>query len=68
MPTPHAKADVRRQTTQDLYGALGQLGERLYLEALCLCDDEKEAAAFASASLIRSLEERGLLGRLVPVG
>jgi hypothetical protein len=51
----------------ELYGVLGALGERMFLEAMSLCDDEKEAAAWASANLIRSLEERRLLARLAAI-
>jgi hypothetical protein len=53
-----------RSSTRELYGLLGALGERMYLEAVPLCDSEKEAAAWASANLIRSLEERRLLARM----
>jgi len=53
-----------QRSTVELYNQLGALGERLYLEAMSLCDDEKEAAAWASANLVKSLEERRLLGRL----
>jgi hypothetical protein len=58
------KRDSVRRSTRELYGFLAELGERLYLEAMCLCDDEQEAAAWASAILVRSLEERKLLERV----
>ncbi len=69
-PTPAAPLDARtehdelRRSTHDLYLLLGALGERLFLEALALCDTEQEAAAWASANLVRSLEERRLLARV----
>lgn len=56
-----------RQSTRELYDLLGALGERMYLEAISLCDSEKEAAAWASANLVRSLEQRRLLTRLAAV-
>lgn len=46
-----------RPGARDIFGALATLGERIYSEALCLCDSEQEAAALASAHLVRSLEE-----------
>ncbi len=55
---------VRRAGARALYEAVGALGERMYTEALCLCDSEKEAAAWASANLVRSLEEKRLLARI----
>jgi hypothetical protein len=64
MPTSPRRVEVMRRSTRDLYTLLGQLGERLYLEAMCLCEDEKEAAAWASANLVRSLEEKRLLQRI----
>ncbi len=53
-----------RRSTRELYTLLGQLGERLYLEACCLYDDEEEAARWASANLVHALEERRLLERI----
>lgn len=55
---------VRRAGSRELYEAVGALGARLYAEAICLCDSEQEAAAWASANLVRSLEEHRLLTRL----
>jgi hypothetical protein len=63
-PTNVQSTDDLRRATLELYGLLGALGERLFYEAFCLCDDEREAAAWASASLVRSLEERRLLERI----
>ncbi len=63
----HARArrvEGLRRSTHELYTLLGELGQRLYLEACCLCDDEREAAAWASANLVRALEERRLLERI----
>jgi hypothetical protein len=62
LDTPEIEA--LRQSTYELYGFLGALGERMFLEAMSLCDSEKEAAAWASANLVRSLEERRLLARV----
>ena len=53
-----------RRSTHELYSLLTHLGERFYLEAMALCDDEQEAAAWASANLVRSLEEKHLLSRI----
>ncbi len=53
-----------RASSREVYTLLGALGERMFLEAFSLCDNEKEAAAWASANLIRSLEERRLLARM----
>lgn len=69
MPTATRSSSARRvnglrRSTRELYGVLAQLGERLYLEAMCLYDDEEEAAAWASANLIQSLEQRCLLQRI----
>ena len=60
-PTPHAAP------APELLNLLGSLGERMFLEAMTLCDSENEAAAWASANLIRSLEERRLLARMAAV-
>ena len=56
-----------RSSSRELYGLLGALGERMYLEAMSLCDSEKEAAAWASANLVRSLEQHRLLARVAQV-
>lgn len=53
-----------QRSTHELYRTLAVLGDRLYLEALALCDDEQQAASWASALLVRSLEEQRLLGRI----
>jgi hypothetical protein len=59
---------IPAQTTpREVYDLLGALGERLFLEAVSLCDNEKEAAAWASANLVRSLEERRLLARMAKI-
>lgn len=61
-PTTH-----RSSPSPELYNLLGSLGERMFLEAMSLCDSETEAAAWASANLIRSLEERRLLARMAAI-
>jgi len=47
-----------RRNTYELYSLLGALGDRLYLESLALCDDEQQAAAWASAQLVCALERQ----------
>jgi hypothetical protein len=56
--------DELRRSTHELYSLLTHLGERFYLEAMALCDSEQEAAAWATANLVRSLEEQRLLSRI----
>lgn len=58
------QAAALRRSTHELYSLLTNLGERFYLEAMALCDSEQEAAAWASANLVRSLEEKRLLVRI----
>lgn len=53
-----------QQSTHEVYRSLAVLGDRLYLETLALCDDEQQAARWASALLVRSLEEQRLLHAL----
>jgi hypothetical protein len=65
--TQKQEEQLLRRSSRELYGLLGALGERMYLEAMSLCDSEKEAAAWASANLVRSLEEHRLLGRVALV-
>ena len=60
----HARGSIRSAGTRVLYETLAELGEQYYAEALCLCDSERDAAAWASASLVRSLEQKRLLRRL----
>lgn len=60
----HARGSVRTAGARVLYEALAELGEQYYSEALCLCDSEREAAAWATATLVRSLEQKRLLQRL----
>jgi hypothetical protein len=58
------RTEARRGSVRDLYAALTELGERLYLEALCLCENEEEAAAWASANLVHALQQQNFLGRI----
>ena len=63
-PSMSRQAAALKRSTTELYNLLTNLGERFYLEGMALCDDEKEAVAWASANLVRSLEERQLLARI----
>jgi len=58
------RRDGRRTSVRDLYAALSELGERLYMEALCLCENEEDAAAWASANLVYALQKQNFLGRI----
>ena len=62
--TERRRHDAIRRNTRELYRLLGVLGDQLFHETLALCDDEREAVAWASAILIQSLEERRLLARI----
>ena len=62
--TERRASSALQHSTHEVYRSLAALGDRLYLEALALCDDEQQAARWASALLVRSLEEQRLLRTL----
>lgn len=60
-PSPSPHEEERRRAGQ--IDALAMLGASLYAEALHLCDDEEEAAAHASAAMVKWLEEQSEIAR-----
>lgn len=55
---------IRKQAVKAGLAGVADLGERLFDEAMLVCDSEREAAVMASASLISWLER----GRAVVPG
>ncbi len=53
----------RREASRQLLEAVAELGESLYDDALELCEDEREAAFVASATLLSALERERVLRR-----
>jgi hypothetical protein len=53
----------RREASRQLLEAVTELGETLFDDALELCDDEREAAFVASATLLSALERERVLRR-----
>lgn len=53
----------RGQAAREITEALSELGENFFDEALCFCDNERDAAFLASASLVRALERESILVR-----
>lgn len=52
--------------SREVFEAVAELGESFYDDAMQLCDDEREAAAWASATLVQTLLREKVLGRAAP--
>ncbi len=66
--TPTAKHETERQArrllaTRQVFEAVAELAESFYDDALRICDDEREAAFLASATLLSALEREKVLRR-----
>lgn len=61
---PERKAR-RILAAREVFEAVADLGESFYDEALQICDDEREAAFLASATLLSALEREQVLRRPV---
>ncbi len=61
------------QAYRELYGAVCELSESLFDQAVAMCRDERQAAALASCNLVRALQQgrrasgSGLMRRLSEV-
>ena len=64
-PTKHQTERRARRilATREVFEAVAELAESFYDEALELCDDEREAAFLASATLLSALEREKVLKR-----
>lgn len=62
--SPGLVETIRNKTVKAGLAGVADLGERLFDEAMLVCDSERDAAAMASASLISWLER----GRAVVPG
>jgi hypothetical protein len=58
-----ARTIARVRLSREVFEAVAELGESFYDEALQVCDDEREAAFLASATLLSALEQEKLLAR-----
>jgi len=58
-----ARTQLRTRLSHDVFEAVAELGESFYDEALQVCDDEREAAFLASATLVCTLEQEKVLVR-----
>lgn len=52
---------ARARLSREVFEAVAELGESFYDEALQLCEDEREAAFLASATLLSALEQEKVL-------
>lgn len=57
------KMKARSSAAREITEALSELGENFFDEALCYCENERDAAFLASASLVRALERESILVR-----